>query len=889
MSFLSRVLNVFRSDRLNREIAEEFDSHIQEAVEAGRDPEEARRALGNAHQRRHYREIGHDVRVWVWLDVLRADVIFAWRHLLKHKAVTSAAILSLALAMGACGAAFRLVDALFIRPLPVANPSQLFAVRFDGVSFQGEPAQWDTTSYPHLMNMRSAVKGQAEVFGVEYAQRYDLTYSSDRAMERVMLQHVSGWMFPSLGVKPAIGRLFTEDDDRYKNAKAYAVISYQYWTSRFGRDPNVIGHTFRLGDNLFRIIGVCEERFTGIEPGKIPDVYVPVSMQNHLDDIGNGWLRILVRVNPGANVDAVRDKMYAVYRSVEQERAKYWTNIPKALLVGYPKEKLVLIPAGSGVSLLQKEYRTALTALSFLVLFVLLIACANVGNLMSAQAASRAKELALRVSLGAGRWRLAKMVAVESAILAVASAALGSAFATWATTFVVSEISTADQPVQLVMPTDWRTFGFGLLLTLFVTLLFGLSPVLSVSCVKPVSALKGGEDVHSGRLRMHISIAAQTALCFVVLFLAGLFTSTLQRLTSKPLGFDPNGVVLLTGTAQQAQPAMVWDQLVERLRVEPDVVAASLSSWPLLSGYVENDLISTNEAPPDKVPARFVWVGPGWLGAMKVALRGGRDFRIDDAAPHVAIVSQQFAKQFFDGVNPIGKFFEVAAFSAPGKRDRIEIVGLTDDVAYKDVHDSMLPVVFMPMHQVNATNLAQPIGEATFVVRVKVTNPLARASSLRRTIQNEQASIRISNVSTLTELVRDQLIRENLLTALGGFFAAVALLLAMIGIYGVLNYSVQQREREIGIRIALGATAGNVVRVATTRLFAIVLVGAVVGLSLSEASAKYVQTLLYGVRAGAPSMLLLPTLVLMLAITFAALPAVVRAIRIDPVTMLRAE
>lgn len=888
MSFLSRVLNVFRSDRLNREIAEEFDSHVQEAVEAGRDPEEARRALGNAHQRRHYRETGHDVRVWVWLDVLRADLTFAWRHLLKHKVVTSVAILSLALAMGACGASFRLVDALFIRPLPVAIPSQLFAVRFDGFSFQGEPAQWDTTSYPHLMNMRSVVKGQAEVMGVEYAQRYDLTYSSDRAMEGVMLQHVSGWMFPSLGVKPAIGRLFTEDDDRYKNAKAYAVISYQYWTSRFGRDPNVIGRTFRLGNNLYQIIGVCEKRFTGIEPGKIPDVYVPVSMQNDLDDIGNGWLRILVRVNPGANVNAVRDRMYEVYRSVEQERAKYWTNIPKALLVGYPKEKLVLIPAGSGVSLLQKEYRTALMALSFLVLFVLLIACANVGNLMSAQAASRARELALRVSLGAGRWRLAKMVAVEGAILAAASAALGSAFATWATTFVVGEISTPDQPVQLIMPTDWRTFGFGLLLTLFVTLLFGLSPVLSVSAVKPVSALKGSEDVHSGRLRMHTSIAAQTALCFVVLFLAGSFMSTLRQLTSKPLGFDPNGVVLLTGTAQQTQPGMVWDRIVERLRLEPDVVAASMSSWPLLNGHVENDLISTNGAPPDKVPARFVWVDPGWLGAMKVALRGGRDFRIDDTAPHVAIVSHQFAKQFFDGANPIGKFFEVPSLT-PRKRDRLEIVGLTDDVAYKDVHDPMLPVVFMPMHQVNATNLPQPIGEATFVVRLNVTNPLARASGLLRAIQNEQPSIRVSHVSTQTELVRDQLIRENLLTALGGFFAAVALLLAMIGIYGVLNYSVQRREREIGIRIALGATAGNVVRVATARLVAIVLVGTAIGLCLSEASAKYVQTLLYGVRPGAPSMLAQPTLVLMLATTVAALPAVVRAIRIDPVTMLRAD
>ena len=888
MSFLSRLVNVFRSDRLNREIAEELESHLHEAVEAGRDREEVRRALGTPHQQRQHQEAGHEARVWVWLDLLRADVIFAWRHLLKHKVATSAAILSLALAMGACGAAFRLVNALFIRPLPIANPSRLFAVRFDGVTFQGEPAHWDSTSYVHLMNMRAAVRGQAEVIGVQYAQRYDLTYSSDQAMEKVTLQHVSGWLFPTFGAKSALGRLFTEDDDRYKNSKPYAVISYQYWKSRFGLDPNVLGRTFRLDNDSFQIIGVCEEKFTGIEPGMIPDVYLPVTMQGKLDDIGNGWLRILVQLKPGAKIDTVRDKMYAVYRTAEQERAKHWTNIPKEFLVGYPREKLVMRPAGSGVSELQDEYRTALIALSVLILLVLLIACANVGNLMSAQAASRAKELALRISLGAGRWRLARMVTVESALLAVVSAVLGGAFAAWAAPFVLREIGTRDQPVQLIMTADWRVLGFGLVLTLFVTLLFGLSPALSVSSLKPLSALKGSENAHAGRLRMHLSIASQTALCFVVLFLAGLFTSTLQRLTGKPLGFNPDRVLLLTGVSQHAQPASVWNQIVERLRSEPDVESASLSSWPLLSGRTENDLVSTNGNPLDRVPARFVWVGPGWLSTMKVTLQSGREFRAEDASPKVAVVSRQFARQYFNGANPVGKFFELAAV-VNHKRDRIEIVGMTDDVTYKDVHESMLPVVFMPVRRVNATNLDEPSGEGTFVVRMKSANPLAQASSLQRVIQNKQPSIRISNVSTQADLVRNQLLRERLLTALGGFFAAVALLLSMIGLYGVLNYSVQQREREIGIRIALGATAVNITRVVTMQVFAIVLAGTIVGLGLGEASAKYAQTLLYGVRAGAPSMLMLPALVLVLATTIAAVPAVLRAIRIDPVTMLRAD
>jgi putative ABC transport system permease protein len=887
MSFLSRLVNVFRSDRLNREIAEELESHLHEAVEAGRDPQEARRALGNIYQQRQYQETGHDARVLVWLDLLRADILFAWHNLLKHKVVTSAAILSLALAMGACGAAFRLVNALFIRPLPIANPSQLFTVRFDGVTFQGEPAHWDSTSYVHMINMRAAVKGQAEVMGVEYAQRYDLTYSSDQAMERATLQHVSGWLFPSFGVKPALGRLFTEDDDRYKSSKPYAVISYQYWKNRFGLDPNVLGRAFRINNDSFQIIGVSEEKFTGTEPGMIPDVYLPVTAQGNLDDIGNGWLRILVQLNPGANIDAVRDRMYAVYRTVEQERAKHWTNLPKEFLAGYPREKIVMQRAGSGVSELQSEYRTALLALSALIVLVLLIACANVGNLMNAQAASRTKELALRISLGAGRWRLARMVAVESAMLAIASAMLGAAFAAWAAPFVVREIGIRDQPVQLIMTADWRTIGFGLVLTLFVTLIFGLSPALSVSSLKPLSALKGSESAHTGRLRMHLSIAAQTALCFVVLFLAGLFTSTLERLTSKSLGYDPGRLLLLTGTTQHPQPPSVWNQIVERLQSEPDVESASLSSWPLLSGRTENNLVSTNGNPLDKVPARFVWVGPGWLNTMKVSLQRGRDFRVQDASPKVAIVSRQFAKQYFNGANPVGKFFELAAV-VNQKRERIEIIGLADDITYKDVHDSMLPVVFMPMRRVDERNQTQPAGEGIFSVRMKSTNPLAQASALQRVIQSEEPSIRISNVTTQEDLVRDQLIRERMLTVLGGFFAAIALLLAMIGLYGVLNYSVQQREREIGIRIALGATAVNITRVVTAQIFAIVVAGTLIGLGLGEASGKYVQTLLYGVRAGAPSMLLLPAIALVSATALAALPAVLRAIRIDPVTMLRA-
>jgi predicted permease len=558
------------------------------------------------------------------------------------------------------------------------------------------------------------------------------------------------------------------------------------------------------------------------------------------------------------------------------------------MLVDYPREKLVLVSASSGVSMMQEQYRIALKVLAVLVVLVLLIACANVANLMTAQAVSRERELALRVSLGAGRWRLVRMVMVQGAMLALISAALSSGLAWWSAPFIVSRISTPNNPVQLVMSMDWRVLGFGLLLTLVVTLLFGLVPALRASSVKPVHALKGGDGPHSRRLLMHLSIASQVGLCFVVLFLAGLFVRSLQQLTDKPLGFNEYRVLLLMGVTQHAQPAVTWDQITDQLRSMPAVEAASISSWPLLSGRVENDLVSINSAPPSKIPARFLSVGPGWLGTMKIALLSGRDFRDSDADPKVAIASRQFAKQYFDGSDPVGRFFETAS-SLTSKMNRIEIVGLTEDAAYRDVHDKPLPVVFLPMHRVDATGVVKPTEDAAFTVRTTDANPMALASSLRQQIQHKQPAIRVSDITTQAELVRGQTIRERLLATLAAFFAGVALLLATIGLYGVLHYSVVQREREIGIRIALGAETVNIAWLVTAPVFATVLAGAAAGLGLGEVSVKYVQVLLYGVNGNDPSTLAVPAAVLLFAAMLATLPAVVRALRIDPVIMLRAE
>jgi predicted permease len=887
-----RIRTLLLKRHLEQELDEELRYHLdrqmEQLVEQGLSPQEAHqaatRALGGVQRQK---ERCRNVRAGQWLGALAADAVFGWRQLWKKKITSGAAIISLALAIGACTSAFRLIDALLLRPLPISEPARLFAVQFDGFTLEGKQFLWDTASYPSFQRMREAVSGQAELIAIEPAQRADLTYGSDEQPEKTHLQHVSGDMFSSFGLRPALGRLFNEDDDCVPGAKPYAVISYAYWRARFGRDPRVIGRTFRMGTDTYQIVGVSEEQFTGTEPGTIPDVFVPTMMNRYgIREPGDGWLRVFVRPNPGVGSEPVREKMYAAYRAFEQERAKSWTNIPKELLVGYPREKLLLNPAASGVSITQADYRVALIALGALVALVLLIACANVANLMTAQAASRAREMALRVSIGAGRLRLVQMVMVESTILALLAAALGAAFAWWWAPFVVNSISTADNPVRLILPADWRVAGFGLLLTLAVTLLFGLMPALRASWVKPVSALKGGDDPHTRRRRLHGLIAAQIAFCFVVLFLASLFTATFKRLSNKPLGFSPDRLLLLDTVTQHPQ-ASIRDQMMEDLKSAPGVESVALASWPLLSGNNDHELVSINGAPPTNIVANFLSVSPTWIGTMKIPLADGRDLRPTDVSPHAAIVNKAFARQYFDGRNPVGKTF--ATMGAGGRPDRFDIVGLVEDAAYKDVHDPMLPVAYVPLHSMDAKGVLQPIDSATFVVRTANNDPAALASTLRQDLHRAGPAFRVSNIRTQTELIYAQTIRERLLAMLAAFFGGIALLLAGIGLYGVLTYSVLQREREFGIRIAVGARMGSIARLLTEEVFAMVLVGAVVGLALGLASVRYVETLLFGVKGSDPRILALPVLVLLAAALFAALPAVVRAARIDPAIMLRAE
>jgi len=452
---------------------------------------------------------------------------------------------------------------------------------------------------------------------------------------------------------------------------------------------------------------------------------------------------------------------------------------------------------------------------------------------------------------------------------------------------VVSMINPRDNPARLVLPADWRVLGFGVGLTLVVVVLFGLLPALRASSVRPVSVLKGGDDPHSRHRLMHGMIALQVAFCFLVLFVAGLFVATFQRLSNKPTGFSANRILLLETTSRPAQSSLYWDQVAERLREVPGVQRVSQAAFPLLEGSDWNDAISVNGGPPTVDLANFLNVSPGWLETMKIPLLEGRDFRESDSYPAAAVVNETFAREFLKDDHPVGRFFDKA--SDDGRRQHMQVIGVARDAYYSNLHGPILPVVYVPLHDKIAGGEMLPEDEETFVVRTVSSNPLALASTLRQQVSRARSGFHVSNVRTQLEINRAQMIRERLLASLAFFFGAVALLLAGVGLYGVLNYSVQQQEREIGIRMALGAQIEHVVRQVTAGISLAVIAGMFAGLMFGLALARSIQSLLYEVRATDISMLALPCSIILAVVCVAAVPALLRAIRVDPSTMLRAD
>jgi putative ABC transport system permease protein len=528
--------------------------------------------------------------------------------------------------------------------------------RRQGLGPSGDFRISDSNEYPLFVRERAAVRDEAELIALSFSDRAELTFKADDEIERVNRQYVSGWMFPAFELRPAAGRLFTEDDDRTRGEPAYAVLSYEYWTRRFGRDPSAVGRTFRMDNRIFTVIGVSPRSFTGTEPGTMIDVFVPTMMHEGVTHSDWSWFRTLAILRPGVRVDTVREKLQPVMQVFHEERAKGFKTETKLFLARFRSQKLLLEPASSGLSGMQTEYRRSLIVLGILIAMVLLIACANVANLMTAQAASRQHEMALRISIGAGRLRLVQLLLLESAWIAVAASAAGGIFAWWAAPSVVARINPTNSPAQLALPLDWRVTLFAALLTFAVAFVCAFAPSLRVSEIEPAQALKG-EERQSRRRLMLTLVATQVAFCFVIYFAAGLFVRTFERLTHQPTGYSSENLVILTASAREPQPPQAWDEASAQLRNVPGVENVAMAGWPLLDGNGWNGFVWVN-GQPTEVLAYFLSVSSGFLDTMGIPFIQGRDFREDESFPGKAIVNEAFVQQCFGGRNPIGQSFE---------------------------------------------------------------------------------------------------------------------------------------------------------------------------------------------------------------------------------------
>jgi putative ABC transport system permease protein len=478
-----------------------------------------------------------------------------------------------------------------------------------------------------------------------------------------------------------------------------------------------------------------------------------------------------------------------------------------------------------------------------------------------------------------------QLVLVESALVAMAGAALGGLFAWWGAPAVVGMINPADHPVRLVLSADARVLGFAAVVAVGATMLFGVGPAVRVSATRPADALRQGRGSSSRRRAMHALVAAQAAFCFLVLFDARLFTATFERLSKQPTGFSAEGLLNVVTSARPAKTVVEWQQAAEQLRSVPGVESVAVAGFPLLSGSMEGGFVSVNGGPPEQTLVSFLTVSPSWFETMRIPVVSGRGFDERDQSPGVAIVNETFAKLFFRGEDPVGKSFDTNKNSGM----RLRIAGVVRDMRTDDMRGPVLPVVCLPFRSMDAEGKPRTSRGDSFVVRVARGSEGAVGSMLRRAVPRAQAGFLVSRVVPETELVEQQTIRERLLATLASFFAATALLLAAIGLYGVLQYSVAQQRRDLGIRIAVGAPAREVVRRATATGLAMMGLGAAIGFGMARISARFIESLVYGVKATDVAAAGWPAAVLIAAALAACVPAALAALRIDAAEMLRSE
>ena len=828
------------------------------------------------------------------------DIRYGLRMLLKKPGFTLIAVLSLALGIGANTAIFSLLDAVLLKSLPVQKPEQLvlFGSGQDAGMTNGFPDQsWDLFSYQFYKQAEQRTdlfSGVTGLLSMPWTVHGFVNASGD--IEKMQVQLVSGTYFPVLGVNASLGRVLTETDDQNQGGHPVAVVSYGWWQQRFGGDPSAVGKTVKIDNLDYTIVGVAPKDFFGTTVGAAPDLWVPLAMEKQMppahwdgrNDPAAQSLYVIARLKDGVGSEQAGPAINLLFK---QWLGTFESKLPaEKKQENIQKANIELTPASRGVSSLREQFSLSLRVLMGVVLLVLLIASANVANLLLAHGAARSREFAVRMAVGAGRVRLVRQLFTESALLATLGGLVGAGLAWWGSRVLLLMASDGPDALPVNVTPNLRILGFTIGVSALCAVVFGIAPALRASRIEPNTSLKGGKT--GGALRNPLGkafVVAQVALSLLLLVGAGLFVRTLINLQNIPSGFNQENVVMLqvdTSTVgyegdDPKFPALLRE-VEEKVKSVPGVQSASFAFTIFNQGFWTSRAHSSGDNIPEgqSRTVRNNIVGPDFFDVMGLRLVQGRSFGPQDTktSQRVAVVSESMAKRFFPNGSPIGQRFGLGPLTSP---ENIEVIGVVKDAKYGNLKEEFRPMAFYPHAQIGDVL-------SNLVVRFSGTES-AVVPQVREAVKQVNRNLPVDDVVSLSDHIGRSLVQQKLVARLAAFFGLLALLLACVGLYGVMSYGVARRTNEIGIRMALGARGVNVLWLVLREALVLVVIGLVVGLFASLLLTKTAATLLYELKPNDPLTITLATLLLVAVALLAGYLPARRASRVDPMVALRDE
>jgi len=824
------------------------------------------------------------------------DLRFGVRMLLQNPGFTVVALLSLALGIGANTALFQLLNTVRMKTLPVKAPHEMAEVRIaDMKGARGDfSTRYQSVSNPLWEQLKDRQQGFSSI-AAWGSGTFNLAQGGEVRPAKALW--VSGDFFNVIGVPAALGRVLTTEDDKRGCSASGVVISDAFWQREYGGDPGVLGRRITLANNQFEIVGVTPASFYGLEVGRNFDLALPIcanaitaGANSSLDNGTSWWLMVTGRLKPGWSIEQATSSLQSI--SPDLFKTSLPANYPTANVNDYLGFKLEAVSAASGYSTLRAEYERPLWLLFGIAGLVLLIACANLANLLMARASSREREIAVRQALGASRIRLIRQLLAESLLLAVAGAALGAFLAQSLSRFLVTFLNTTGNIVFLDLGLDWRVLGFAAGTGALTCVLFGLTPALRATRIEPGAAMKtSGRGLTAGRERFSLRrglVVLQVALSLVLVTSALLFSRSLNKLATVDTGFRQEGILITgAGFARLNLPPerrlAFRTEVLDRIKAIPGVEAASQTNVVPLSGNAWDNNVWIDGDSTRKTDSLLSRIGPDYFKTLGTPLLAGRDFNDHDSAnaPKVAIVNESFARKLLDGANPLGQRFRIEATPADPEI-AYEIVGLVKDTTYQDLREELGPIAYLPSAQD-----PRPAASGQFLIRSSLPQAELTAS-IKRVIGEVNPAIGLSFLGFKT-MIEESMLRDRLMATLSGFFGLLALLLASIGLYGILSYGVASRTKEIGIRMALGARSRAVLSLILREALLLVVVGLAVGVPAVFAATRFASTLLFGLTPTDPLSLIGAALLMFVVALVAGYIPARRATRVDPLIALRYE